>query len=121
MHNPFIHFRHNTMVNKACDFCHNKYKKNKGVGYFKVTKSMRRALGLVNTNTEGVQMDYICGIHFSEECFSEDGKLRSGSIPSFFPSQAAADHDHSYFQPATTIDGEYDGGKVSSKLHILVK
>lgn len=100
------------MVNKACDFCHNKYRKNKGVGYFQVTRCMRRALGLVNTNTEGVQMDYICGLHFSEECFSADGKLKPGSVPTFFPSQAAADHDHSYVRQPAVADAEYDGGRL---------
>ena len=106
----FFSFSDNTMVNKACDFCQNKYRKNKDVGYFQVTKTMRSALGLVST--DGVQMDYICGAHFSEKCFSDDGKLRPGSIPTFFPSQAAAEHDHSYFQPDITANAEYDGGKL---------
>ena len=104
----FPFFTDNTMVNKACDFCDNKYRKNKEVGYFQVTKSMRNALGFVNT--DGVQMDYICGIHFSEECFFEDGKLRPNSIPTFFPSRAAAQHDHSYHQPVSPADASYDGG-----------
>ena len=70
------------MVNKVCDFCCNSYRVNPKAGYFRVTRAMLVALGL---DSQGcVQRDFICGLHFGDDCFKEDGKLKIGSIPTFF-------------------------------------
>ena len=96
------------MVNRACDFCSNSYRKNPQAGYFRVTQTMRAVLGL--RDQENTQQDFVCGLHFPEDCFLADGRLKAGSVPSFFPYLAAAEHDHTYNQPGTTESPEYDGG-----------
>ena len=96
------------MVNRECDFCCNLYRVNPNVGYFRVTRVMLAALGL---DSQGcIQRDFICGLHFGDDCFKEDGKLKFGSIPTFFPVLESAVHDHNYHQIRTDDSTDYDGG-----------
>ena len=98
------------MVNKVCDFCCNSYRVNPKAGYFRVTRAMLVALGL---DSQGcVQRDFICGLHFSDDCFKEDGKLKIGSIPTFFPFLESAAHDHNYHQEKANESTDYDGGNI---------
>ena len=80
------------MPNRACDFCSNDYKTEPSVGYYKLSNFMRIKLEL---NT--VRADFICGLHFSPSAFSENGRLKPNTIPTFFPSQASFELDHPYF------------------------
>ena len=52
---------------------------------------MREALQL-NTS----QSDFICGEHFVTDCFEPSGKLRAGSLPTFFPRVECLKNDHVY-------------------------
>jgi hypothetical protein len=105
-----IMFFSSIMVNRACDFCCNSYKKNPKAGYFRVTQAMRKALGLIDKENE--QRDFICGLHFPADSFLDDGRLRSEAVPTFFPSLESAAHDHTYHQPNIADNTDYDGGKV---------
>ena len=69
---------------------------------------MIAALGL--NNQELVQKDFICGLHFTEDSFRADGKLKFGTIPTFFPVLEAASHDHNYHQVNADEATDYDGG-----------
>ena len=95
------------MVNRVCDFCCNSYKINPNIGYYRVTRAMLTALGLDN---QTVQKDFICGLHFTEDKFRADGKLEHGAIPTLFPVQEAASHDHNYHQVKADEATDYDGG-----------
>ena len=97
------------MVNRACDFCTNSYRKNPKAGYFRVTQAMRIALGV--RDQENQQRDFVCGLHFSADCYHEDGRLKSGSIPTFFPQLASAQQDHPYYNTQNDDTRDYDGGK----------
>ena len=68
---------------------------------------MLTALGLDN---QTVQKDFICGLHFTEDKFRADGKLEHGAIPTLFPVQEAASHDHNYHQVKADEATDYDGG-----------
>ena len=74
---------------------------------------MITALGL--DNQESVQKDYICGLHFTEDSFRDDGKLKFGAIPTFFPVLEAATHDHNYHQVKADEATDYDGGISKNK------
>ena len=79
------------MPNRSCDFCSNRYAINPKAGYFKITPRMRKKLQIINEN-----VDFICGIHFKDEDFLDNGKLKPSAIPEFFPSFSALQHDHDY-------------------------
>ena len=81
------------MPNRKCDFCSNGYKNHPGVGYYKLTVTMKTALDINN-----LQLDFICGDHFAPSCFDHRGKLRAGSIPTFFPRRECLAHDHNYIR-----------------------
>ena len=74
---------------------------------------MITALGL--DNQESVQKDFICGLHFTEDSFRADGKLKFGAIPTFFPVLEAASHDHNYHQVKAEEATDYDGGISKNK------
>ena len=74
---------------------------------------MIAALGL--NNQELVQKDFICGLHFTEDSFRADGKLKFGAIPTFFPVLEAASHDHNYHQVKAEEATDYDGGISKNK------
>ena len=80
------------MVNRTCDFCHNCYRKQPNLGYFSVTPFLRKQLGL----SEESMRDFICSEHFDASCFDTQGRLVSGSVPTFFPQNSSKEHDHSY-------------------------
>ena len=71
------------------------------------------ALGL--DKQASVQKDFICGLHFTEDKFRADGKLEYGAIPTFFPVQKAASHDHNYHQVKVDEETDYDGGIFKNK------
>ena len=100
------------MPNRNCDFCNNNYKTNPGAGFYKVTVHMREALQL-NTS----QSDFICGEHFMTDCFEPSGKLRAGSLPTFFPRVECLRHDHVYSK--NCVEEELDIQGVSKKSGIL--
>ena len=79
------------MPNRKCDFCSNGYKNKPGVGYYKLIVSMKTAL-----NINSLHLDFICGDHFDPGCFEPSGKLRAGSLPTFFPRRECLEHDHDY-------------------------
>jgi hypothetical protein len=91
------------MPNRSCDFCGNCYKSNQSVGYYKVTEKLRKVLGL--DKLEDSNFDFICGEHFSEGCFGDNGRLNQGAIPTLFPYRECLNHDHTY------IKTEYEVGK----------
>ena len=74
---------------------------------------MITALGL--NNQDFVQRDFICGLHFTEDSFRADGKLKFGAIPTFFPVLEAASHDHNYQQVKADEATDYDGGISKNK------
>ena len=80
------------MLNRNCDFCANGYKTNPRAGYYKLTGAMREALDL-----NSCQFDFICGDHFPPSCFDENGKLRAGARPSFFPRKECLEHNHNFY------------------------
>jgi hypothetical protein len=82
------------MPNRSCDFCGNSYKNNPSVGYYKVSDRMR--LNLSINKLMDCNFDFICGDHFSETCFDENGRLSRESIPTMFPYRECLNHDHSY-------------------------
>ena len=91
------------MPNRSCDFCGNCYKSNQSVGYYKVTEQIRNVIGL--DKLEDSNFDFICGEHFSEQCFGDNGRLNKGAIPTLFPFRECLNHDHTY------IKAEYEVGK----------
>ena len=93
------------MPNRSCDFCLNVYRKEPSVGYFKLTSYMKIKLGLLDA-----EADYICGLHFEPESFSENGRLKPNAVPTFFPSRSNLLHDHPYY----SLGG---GGELSSESH----
>ena len=52
------------MPNRKFDFCANGYKNNPGVGYYKLTVTMKVALDINNS-----QFDFICGDYFAPLMF----------------------------------------------------
>ena len=80
------------MVNRTCDFCQNCDRKQPNLGYFSVTPFLRKQLGL----SEESMRDFICSEHFDASCFDTQGRLVSGSVPTFFPQNSSKEHDHSY-------------------------
>ena len=74
---------------------------------------MITALGL--DNQESVQKDFICGLHFTEDSFRADGKLKFGAIQTFFPVLEAASHNHNYHQVKADEATDYDGGISKNK------
>ena len=81
------------MPNRSCDFCLNDYKKDPNVGYFKFSDYMK----IHNDMTE-VKADFICGLHFEDSSFLENGRLKPNALPTFFPSLVNLEHDHPYCQ-----------------------
>ena len=59
---------------------------------FSVTPFLRKQLGL---SEESIR-DFICSEHFDASCFDTQGRLVSGSVPTFFPQNSSKEHDHSY-------------------------
>ena len=47
-------------------------------------------------NLEDSHYDFICGDHFSDSCFDENGRLRRDAIPTMFPYRECLTHDHTY-------------------------
>ena len=95
------------MPNRSCDFCVNDYKKEPNVGYFKFTTFMKIKLEMLD-----VEADYICGLHFDESSFLENGRLKPSAVPSFFPSKANLIHDHPYCSISKQEETEeFDAGK----------
>ena len=89
------------MPNRSCDFCGNCYKSNQTVGYHTVTEKIRKDLGL--DKLDDSNFDFICGDHFSEQCFGDNGRLNKGAIPTLFPYRECL--NHTYTKP------EYEVGK----------
>ena len=50
----------------------------------------------VALDINSLQFDFICGDHFAPSCFEPTGKLRAGSLPTFFPRRECLKHDHNY-------------------------
>ena len=69
------------------------------LGYYSVTPFLRKQLVL----SEQSMRDFICSEHFAETCFDNQGRLVSGSVPTFFPQRSSKDHDHSYSGCANTL------------------
>ena len=97
------------MVNRSCDFCENTYKKNPSYGYYSVTDKMRLSLQL--GETELAEYSFICGEHFVDQCFDENGRLRRESIPTMFPRRECLNHDHNYTKTEDEVGAET--GKLS--------
>ena len=110
------------MPNRSCDFCDNCYKKKPEVGYYSVTENMRISLN-IDRLEEDSNYDYICGEHFSQDCFDENGRLIRNSIPTFFPYRECLHHDHSYVACNDEAIGK-DTGKmveeVKNRFQLLV-
>ena len=53
------------MPKRSCDFCHNHYKNNPTVGYYKVTEKMRIVLQI--DQLEDSHYDFICGEHWERD------------------------------------------------------
>ena len=81
------------MVNASCDFCPNNYRHKPHVGYYKISSGLKASLCV----KEGVDLNTICGEHFSDTDISPSGRLKPGANPVFFPRQYTTIHDHSYF------------------------
>ena len=81
------------MPNRSCDFCGNDYKKDPNIGYYKLSEYMKVQLDLTE-----VHADFICGLHFDQSSFTENGRLKSKALPSFFPSYTNLQTDHPYCQ-----------------------
>ena len=82
------------MPNRSCDFCGNSYRVSPRVGYYKVSEKIRSKLNI--KNLEDSNYDFICGDHFSESCFEENGRLRRDAIPTMFQYRECLTHDHTY-------------------------
>ena len=50
----------------------------------------------VALDINNLQFDFICGDHFAPSCFDPSGKLRAGSLPTFFSRRECLKHDHNY-------------------------
>ena len=110
------------MPNRSCDFCDNEYKKDPGVGYFKLTTYMKVKLEL----TSSVNADYICGGHFEPSAFLENGRLKDNAVPTFFPSEAVFKHDHPYstlqdFQPVHPDGQICEIGKTANRHFTIIE
>ena len=102
------------MVNARCNFCENTYRRNPGVGYYKVTAALKTSLGL----KEGADLNTICGEHFSETDIAESGRLKPVARPVFFPRQLKVSHDHTYHS-SNNIEEDIEGTFfLSFQLHI---
>ena len=97
------------MPNRSCDFCENGYRNKPEVGYYSVTENMRISLN-INRLEEDSCFDYICGEHFSVDCFDVNGRLICNSIPTFFPYRECLHHDHTYVASNDEVIGK-DTGK----------
>ena len=53
------------------------------MGYYNLTEQIRNVLGL--DKLEDSIFDFICGEHFSEQCFGDNGRLNKEAIPTLFP------------------------------------
>ena len=100
------------MVNRTCDFCQNCYRKHPNLGYYSVTPFLRKQLGL----SEESMRDFICSEHFGAACFDDQGRLVSGSVPTFFPQRSSKDHNHSYSECYNPLGDTvvYDEGRIFS-------
>jgi hypothetical protein len=67
------------MPNSSCDFCGNSIRVSPRVGYYKVSEKNRIKLNI--KNLEASHYYFICGDHFSQTCFDENGRLRRDAIP----------------------------------------
>ena len=79
------------MPNRSCDFCLHQYRNEPEVGYYQLTDYMKVKLNLIE-----VEADVICGIHFDQSSFNENGKLKLNAVPSFSPSRVNLELDHPY-------------------------
>ena len=84
------------MVNRVCDFCGNTYRRVPSAGYYSVTDKMR--LSLMLEESEVAEYSYICGEHFCEANFDDNGRLKRDSIPTLFPRRECLNHDHTYIK-----------------------
>ena len=95
------------MPNRSCDICHNHYKINPTVGYYKVTEKMRIVLQI--DQLEDSHYDFICGEHFTEASFELNGRLARDSVPTLFPYRECLHHDHTYVTSAEESIGRETG------------
>ena len=79
------------MPNRSCDFCLHQYRNEPEVGYYQLTDYMKVKLNLIE-----IEADVICGIHFDQSSFTENGRLKLNAVPSFFPSRVNMELDHPY-------------------------
>ena len=93
------------MVNRKCDFCQNSYNRRPDIGYFAVTPLIRQHLSIC----EDSQRDYMCSEHFKVTCFDDEGRLLSGSLPTFFPQRLSKDLDHNYSGAGVPPESEDEG------------
>ena len=63
-----------------------------------------------------LQLDFICGDHFAPSCFEPGGKLRAGSIPTFFPRRECLEHDHDYVK-----DGDQENQEIGNRQLFFIK
>ena len=79
------------MVNASC--CPNSYNHKPNAGYYKISSGLKASLCV----KERLDLNIICGEHFSDTDISPSGRLKPGTNPVFFPRQCTTFQDHSYF------------------------
>ena len=61
--------------------------------------------------SEVAEYSYICGEHFGEANFDDNGRLKRDSIPTLFPRRECLSHDHTYIKTEEEVEVGPDTGK----------